>query len=137
MPGSTARESCPRRRLRARSTPRTASEVKPLRLDAKTLGHPYFEIDGAASDELADLYSGPLFFQAIAAEPTEDAAAKVVAAETARIIASRERSTRTPVPNRSRPAPPQTKTRRRNLRRRRFRWYGWVGWSRPWRWVRT
>jgi hypothetical protein len=68
---------------------RTAAEVRPLRLDLRSLGHPYFEIDGAASDELADLYSGPLFFETVAAEATDDAAAKVVAAETARIVRER------------------------------------------------
>lgn len=68
---------------------RNSQPVRPLRLDLKTLGHPYFQIEGVAADELTDLYSGPLFFEIVAAEPTDDAIQKVLAAETARIVARR------------------------------------------------
>ena len=68
---------------------RNSQPVRPLRLDLKSLGHPYFQIEGVASDELTDLYSGPLFFEIVAAEPTDDAIQKILAAETARIVARR------------------------------------------------
>ncbi|MCE9604530.1 MAG: VWA domain-containing protein [Planctomycetia bacterium] len=65
--------------------------IKPLRLDARTLGHRYFQIEDAPSDELTDLYAAPVFFAAVAADPSTDAVAKLTATETKRIADRRER----------------------------------------------
>lgn len=68
---------------------RRDSPPKPLRLDLRTLGHRYFQIEGASTDELSELYSGPLFFEAVAAEPTPEAIQKLLAGATARIVKRR------------------------------------------------
>lgn len=67
-----------------------AENARPLRLDRATLGHRWFQLEGAGDDELNDLYSAPAFLAVVAAEPTDAAVAKLAATETARIVARRE-----------------------------------------------
>ncbi len=66
----------------------------PFRFDLKTLGHPLFQLSDAVPDELNDLYSIPVFFDVVAAEPTPESVARLLAEETARIVARREARSR-------------------------------------------
>jgi hypothetical protein len=70
------------------------NEGRPLRLDLSTLGHRYFQIEGASNDELTDLYGAPVFLRVVAARPTPEAVAKLQAVETARIARLREERSR-------------------------------------------
>jgi hypothetical protein len=86
---------------------------KPMRLDMRSLGHKYFQIEDAAADELTDLYSAPLFMAAIVADPSPDAVAKLTATETTRIVKRREADKAataarhaTPKPGEEPPPPP-------------------------------
>lgn len=87
--------------------------AKPLRLDMRSLGHPYFQLEDAASDELTDLYSAPVFFATVVADPSADAIAKLTATEKERITKRREADKAAiaarhavPKPGEEPPAPP-------------------------------
>lgn len=54
--------------------------LSPFRLSATSLEHPYFAIEDASAEELADLYREPLFFQAITVNEQPTAAPKKEAA---------------------------------------------------------
>jgi hypothetical protein len=97
---------------------RNSQPVRPLRLDLKTLGHPYFQIEGVAADELTDLYSGPLFF-----EPSPPSRRKKQSKGTA----ARNGSHRSAAARSRTPRPPTCRARGNRQRARRC--CGSVGWS--------
>ncbi len=87
--------------------------AKPMRLDMRSLGHKYFQIEDAAADELTDLYGAPVFFAAVVADPSPDAVTKLTATETTRIVKRREADRAaaaarhaTPKPGEDPPPPP-------------------------------
>jgi len=86
---------------------------KPLRLDMRTLGHRYFQLEDATSDELTDLYSAPVFLATVVADPSEDAITKLKVTEANRIVKRREADRAavaarhaTPKPGEEPPPPP-------------------------------
>ncbi|MGC1276529.1 MAG: BatA domain-containing protein [Planctomycetaceae bacterium] len=65
------------------------AQIEPFRLDAASLGHLLFQIAGESSSALADLWSQPFFFQAVAANVSDATVKRAIAAETERITAER------------------------------------------------